>query len=163
MRIGAEALSVPSPYPGRGRGRVTRYGPRHRFRLRPLTLRETTAQNYSRFEVSCRWQSTLNEFYGMQVLLIAFTTSADEARGDTLSASRPHCPPPGPGRFPRSMRLPGLPADVIVGVLLPCFAFGPLQRRGSAPLVSCALLYGLVVQSHHPPISWLTIYNSTDI
>src|SRR5271157_2567390 len=35
-----------------GEGEVTRYGPRHRFRLRPLTLRETTAQNYSRFEAN---------------------------------------------------------------------------------------------------------------
>lgn len=30
-------------------------------------------------------QANLNEFYGMS-LLIAFTTSADETRGDTLSA-----------------------------------------------------------------------------
>ncbi len=36
---------------GEGEGEVTRYGPRHRFRLRPLTLRETTTQNFSRFEV----------------------------------------------------------------------------------------------------------------
>ena len=37
---------------GEGEGEVARYGPRHRFRLRPLTLHETTTQNYSRFEVS---------------------------------------------------------------------------------------------------------------
>ena len=35
---------------GEGEGEVTRSGPRHGFRLRPLTLRETTARNYSRFE-----------------------------------------------------------------------------------------------------------------
>ena len=32
-----------------GEGEVARSGPRHGFRLRPLTSRETTAQNYSRF------------------------------------------------------------------------------------------------------------------
>jgi len=52
---------------GEGEGEVTRYGPRHRFRLRPLTLRDTTAQNYSRFEArSLLAQVPADEFIPLQ-------------------------------------------------------------------------------------------------
>ena len=49
--LGQRVFLSPLLILGEGEGEVTRYGLRHRFRLRPPTLREKTAQNYSRFEV----------------------------------------------------------------------------------------------------------------
>ncbi len=50
--LGQRVFLSPLLILGEGEGEVTRYGLRHRFRPRPPTLREKTAQNYSRFEAS---------------------------------------------------------------------------------------------------------------
>ena len=51
--LGQRPFLFPLLILGEGEGEVTRYGLRHRFRPRPLTLRETITQNYSRFAANC--------------------------------------------------------------------------------------------------------------